>query len=196
MFFSAMKFHKNRRVRNFLVTPEKGGKKKKGGKSNMKQIHEHYMHVQGRESGRRKRARESERERERAREWESERERETAVMIDASLPPLCSSERLQQKRGIKALLLSSPVALHLSVSPNATQTRRKLLPLPAINKLRRKDPQHKKKKRGVFALQLGNWADDTAVERERGGRRKKKRRGGGNMLFARVALDTNQFEKD
>ncbi|KAI5100847.1 hypothetical protein C0J45_9833 [Silurus meridionalis] len=39
-----------------------------------------------------------------------------------SLPPLCSSERLQQKRSIQALLRSSPLALHLSVH-NAAQTR-------------------------------------------------------------------------
>lgn len=29
--------------------------------------------------------------------WERKRERETVVMIDARLPPLCSSEWLQQK---------------------------------------------------------------------------------------------------
>lgn len=31
------------------------------------------------------------------RAWERKRERETVVMIDARLPPLCSSEGLQQK---------------------------------------------------------------------------------------------------
>lgn len=47
-------------------------------------------------------------------ERERGRERETAAMIDASLPPLCSSKRLQQKLEIKVRLPSSPVALNPS----------------------------------------------------------------------------------
>lgn len=54
-------------------------------------------------------------------EWAREGERETAVMIDARLPPLCSSEWLQQKaqNNIPDSLLCffSPLSLSLSLAP-------------------------------------------------------------------------------
>lgn len=66
------------------------GERKEGGRS---EAEVHKQCLWGREQV-------TEQERERGgclREWARERERETAVMIDARLPPLCSSEWLQQK---------------------------------------------------------------------------------------------------
>lgn len=73
-------------------------------------------------------------------EWARERERETAVMIDARLPPLCSSEWLQQKaqNNIPDSLLCFPplspllpISLSLSLSPLPPSLSLSLSPSPA-----------------------------------------------------------------
>lgn len=55
--------------------------------------------------------------------WERKRERETVVMIDARLPPLCSSEWLQQK---KHRITSLTPCSAFSLSPCVSASRRGL----------------------------------------------------------------------
>lgn len=119
--------------------------------------------------------------------WERKRERETVVMIDARLPPLCSSEWLQQKaqNNIPDSLLCFFLSPCVSASRRGlrsqlcrgyaeTEPASEAGSLAAINKLGLEDHRHE---RGMLDLELTIWADIIAVEGKQKGKKKKKKKG-------------------
>lgn len=131
---------------------------------------------------------------------EKERERETVVMIDARLPPLCSSEWLQQKK--HRITSLTPCSAFFSLSPCVSASRRGLRSqlcrgyaetepasearsLAAINKLGLEDHGNE---REALDLQLTVWADTIAEERKQKGKKKKKKKKGEGGVWSLESL--------
>ncbi len=117
-------------------------------------------------------------------------------MIDASLPPLCSSEWLQQKHRITSQLLSSAFPLTASPFPRCrelhttpqshTEQASQVQPLPAINKLGMKDLEQWKRNAWSSINQL-SW-------HHCGGKGKRQLRDGGICLAVLLWMQITNFE--